>query len=307
MKKALFIFAFSMMSLLMVAQSNIRLNNYWGNAHFINPASIYDKYLAVFSMAARKQWVGIAGAPMTYFASGSVYLDNLHTQLGMIAVQDKIGYTSITNVSFSYGYAIKFERDWQLHHGMGLNYQALSYDLSQVNLETDVDPIAYQNLTSENNFNADLGIEITSKSLRIGASSQNVFSAFNPSNNHQTNTNFLYARYRQNSSDMINLGLGVCGIQYSNFYQAEFNVTSYFKMKNTSGLTDKPDLFDLGLYYRTGSEMGVILGFDLTEALHLSYSYDYNVGNLRRGSIGTNELMLTLNLFREPVCQNCWY
>jgi hypothetical protein len=78
-------------------------------------------------------------------------------------------------------------------------------------------------------------------------------------------------------------------------------------MSQTSGLTDKPDLFDLGLFFRTGSEVGVILGFDINESLHLSYSYDYNVGSLSRGSYGTNELMLTLNLIKEPLCHNCWY
>lgn len=295
------------MSLLLVAQSNIRLNNYWGNAHYINPASIYDKYLAVFSMAARKQWIGIEGAPMTYFASGSVYIDKLNTQLGLIAVQDKIGYTSITNLNFTYGYALKLDRDWQVHLGMGVNYQSLSYDISQVNLSNSNDPLVYQYLNSENNFNSDIGIEVTNKSLRLGASSQNIFSVFSTEKNRQTNTNFLYARYRQNSNDMINFGVGVCGIQYSNFYQAEFNVTSYFKMSQTSGLTDKPDLFDLGLFFRTGSEVGVILGFDINESLHLSYSYDYNVGSLSRGSYGTNELMLTLNLIKEPLCHNCWY
>ena len=295
------------MSLLILAQSNIRLNNYWGNAHYINPAAIYDKYLAVFSMAARKQWIGIEGAPMTYFGSGSVYLDNINTQLGLTAVQDQIGYSSITNLSFSYGYAIKLENDWQIHLGMGLNYQNLGYDNSQISLSSDYDPNLYQNLLTENNFNADIGFEVTNKSLRLGASSQNVFSMFTPQTTRQTNTNFIYARYRQNSMDFVNMGVGVCGIQYANFYQAEFNVTGYFKMNQTSGLTDKPDLFDLGLFYRTGSEVGVILGFDITDNLHLSYSYDYNVGSLGRGSIGTNELMITLNLIREPMCHNCWY
>lgn len=307
MKKIFYILAFNLMSLLVVAQSNIRLNNYWGNAHYINPAAIYDKYEAVFSMAARKQWIGISGAPMTYFASGSMYLDNLNTQLGLIAVQDKIGYTSITNLSFTYGYAIKLENDWQLHLGAGLNYQSLGYDNSQIVVSSDYDPNLYKNLYSENNFNADIGIEVTNKSLRLGASSQNTFSLFTSENNKQTNTNFIYARYRQNTPDFVNMGLGVCGIQYANFYQAEFNVTGYFKMKNTSGLTDKPDLFDLGLFYRTGSEVGVILGFDITDNLHLSYSYDYNVGSIGRGSIGTNELMITLNLVRTPMCHNCWY
>lgn len=295
------------MSLLIIAQSNIRLNNYWGNAHYINPATVYDKYQAVFTMAARKQWIGITGAPMTFFASGSTYIDQLNTQLGLIAVQDKIGYTSITNIDFTYAYALKMQNEWQMHFGLGVNYQSLNYDVSQVNLSTDYDPEAYQDLFSENNFNADFGVEVTNKSFRLGASSQNLFSIFSTNHKYQTNTNFLYGRYRQVSNDIVNFGLGVCGIQYSNMYQAEFNLTSYFKVSQKSGLTENPDLFDVGLFYRTGSEIGVIIGFDLNEAIHLSYSYDYDVSGINRSSIGTNELVITYNLIKNPVCHNCWY
>jgi len=307
MKKAIFVVMFNLMSLLVVGQSNIRLNNYWGNAHYINPASIYDKYQAVFSMAARKQWVGVTGAPMTFFASGSTYIENLNTQLGLIAIQDKIGYTSVTNLDLTYAYAIKLEHDWQFHFGMGLTYQSLSYDISKVDLSSGYDPQAYQNLLSEDNFNSDLGIEVSNPSFRIGLSSQNIFSVFSTDRKYQTNTNFLYTRFRQPVSNSLSLGFGVCGIQYSNMYQAEFNLTSYFKVAERTGLSETPDLFDVGLFYRTKSEIGLIFGFDLSEAIHLSYSYDYNVSGINRSSIGTNELMITYNLSRRPVCHSCWY
>lgn len=307
MKRTVFIVVFSLMSLLTIAQSNIRLNNYWGNAHYINPATVYDKYQAVFSMAARKQWIGVSGAPLTFFGSASTYIDNLNTQLGLIVLQDKIGYTSLTNLDFTYAYAIKLQSDWQVHFGLGVTYQTLNYDISKVDLSTDYDPVAYQNLLFEDNFNSDIGIEVTNKSLRLGASTQNVFSVFSTDRKYQTNTNFLYARYRQNSNNILNWGFGVCGIQYSNIYQAEFNLTGYFKVLQKTGLTDIPDLFDVGLFYRTGSEIGVIAGIDLSPEIHLSYSYDYNVSGVRHSSIGTNELIITYNLEKRPVCHNCWY
>jgi hypothetical protein len=109
------------------------------------------------------------------------------------------------------------------------------------------------------------------------------------------------------SNNVVDFGLGVCGIQYSNMYQAEFNLTGYFKVGQRSGLSETPDLFDIGLFYRTKSEAGVILGIDLSDAIHLSYSYDYNVSGINRSSIGTNELMITYNLSKKTVCHNCWF
>ena len=136
-KKVFFVFMLNLMSLLVVAQSDIRLNNYWVNPQYINPASIYDKYQAVFSMAARKQWFGFPGAPTTYFASATTYLEKFHTQLGLIVLQDQIGYTSTSNIGLTYGYAIPFQRNWELHLGLGMNYQNLSYDQSKLNLATN--------------------------------------------------------------------------------------------------------------------------------------------------------------------------
>ncbi len=305
MKKSLITLIFSVFVFSAIAQSNIRLDNYWGNINLINPAAVYDKYEAVFNIAARKQWLGIQGAPSTLFASGSTYLENYHTQLGLFLIQDKVGYTSLTNVNASYAYAVTLNYEWQFHLGLAGNYQSLSYDMSAVPSEND--PVITQGLVPRSLFNADIGAELTNKNFRIGVASQNLLSLFQADRPLQTNTNFIYARFYQNSNNIINLGGGVCGIQYADIYQVEFNVTTYFKFKQDNGLTYKPDIFDLGLFYRTRSELGMILGFNLSEAIHVSYSYDYHFGNIGLGSYGTNEILLTYNLMRKPLCRNCWY
>lgn len=307
MKKTILLFILNSICSLTIAQSDIRLNNYWANPQYINPAIVYDKYKAVFNMAARKQWVGFPGAPSTVFASATTYLEDYHTQLGLMVVQDKIGYTSTTNIDLTYAYAILFERSWQLHLGLGGNFQRQSYDLSDIYVTDQSDTHIYDRLITENAFNADLGFEITNRTLKFGVSSKNIFSLFSAENSQKPNTNFVYARYRQLSNNMIDLGIGVCGIQYSNMYQAEVNVTSYFKMPHRSGLQETPDLFDLGMYFRSGSELGFIFGFDISESVHLSYSYDYHLGGVRRASYGTNEIMITFNLIKKAICHNCWY
>lgn len=288
-------------------QSNIRMNNYWKNPQYLNPATVYDQYVAVFSMAVRKQWVGFPGAPSTFFASGTTYVDNMNTQLGLSVVQDKVGFTSISNFNLSYAYAIKFEQNWQLHLGLRGSFQMMSYDISKLSLISDDDSELYRRLKSENSFNADLGLEVTNKTLKFGFASQSITSILTAPNPIQTNTNLLYIRYHQNYNLPINLAFGMCAIQYSNIYQLEFNYTSYFKIKKNNGLNDKPTVFDIGFFYRTQSEVGINLGFNITDNLHLSYSYDYHLGDIRRGSVGTNEIMITYNLRKKPVCHNCWY
>lgn len=290
-----------------VGQSNIRLNNYWANALNVNPAAIYDKYKAVFSVAANKHWVGFPGSPVTYLGTATTYLEDYNTQLGFKLTQDKVGYTSSTNVNLSYGYAIMFNYDWQLHLGLAGSYQRTAYDISKVNM-AEFDPDIMRYLESQNNFNSDIGMEVTNKSVRFGFASQNIFSLFSPETNRvQANTNFAYAKYRQFGNSIVNFGAGVSGIQYANIYQMELNLTSYFKFSHKSGLLEQPDLFDIGLFYRTKSEVGLILGINITESVHLSYSYDFHMGGIRKRSYGTNEFVLTYNLNRKYICRNCWY
>jgi type IX secretion system PorP/SprF family membrane protein len=283
------------------AQSNIRLTNYWGNTYYINPASIDDKYLADFSMAARKQWFSFPGSPTTGFAAGTLYNEDLHTQFGLKLVQDQLGYTSTTDIDFSYAYSLDVWKYWKCNMGVGVSYQYLSYDLSKVSFTTPDDPTIYDHLMNNNNFNAELGIELTNSNWRLGASSQNIFSLFYPGISKQyANTNFVYGMYKQNSRNVINLGYGVCGIQYANTYQMEVNLTSYFNLPNYN-------TFYVGLLYRTWSEMGLLFGIDLSKNLKLAYSYDYNVGGISRSSFGTNELMLTYKINKVWKCRNCWY
>ena len=301
MRKATIISIFNLLTILMVAQSNVRLNNFWEKSYTVNPASVNDRYFAEFNMAARKQWVNFPGAPTTFFVSGTMFLDNLNTQFGLKAYQDKIGYTSTTSVNANYAYALILNRDWHLNMGLGLSFQSVGYDLSQVNSPTPGDPTVYSKLLNENNFNADLGIELQGKRWQFGAASQNLISLFQPINSQFSNTNYIYTKFRENSQNNINLGFGAIGIQYGRFYQMEFNMTSYFKMSPES------NAFQLSVFYRTYSEIGFLLGVEIAHNLHVSYSYDYNVGAISSSSYGTHEIMLTYNIDRIFKCQNCWY
>lgn len=282
-------------------QSNIRVNDYWDNFYYINPASIHDQYKGEIGMTARKQWVNFPGSPATFFAHATVYFSNLNTQFGLKALADKIGYTNVYNFDFSYAYHLLLNTDWRLNMGLTLSYQGLNYDLSEINLLNGDDPVAYEHIKFESNFNSNVGLEFNNKYWKFGFVSQNIFSLFMHINGLFPNTNFLYANYRQYSDNFFNLGGGLCGIQYKNMFQMEFNLNSYFKV------TPQNNIFQIGLFYRTWYEMGLLLGIDVTSTFHLSYSYDFNVSNIRRHSIGTHELMLTYKFKEKPPCINCWY
>ena len=300
-KKCILLLILILPSIKSVAQSNIRLNNDWSNTYLINPASFIDKGIAEFNMAARKQWVGFDGSPTTLFASGAYYLEDWDTQFGLKVLQDKIGFTSVTNVGLTYAYDVRLDIAWKLNMGLALNYQSLSYDVSEVQSPSGYDPIVADHLLNEGNVNSDLGFELINKNYRFGLAGQNIFSLFFPINKLFLNTNYAYAMYRDYNHEFFNLGYGVCGIQYSRFYQMEFNLTGYFKA------TPSTNPFQIGLIYRTSNEVGALFGLDITPNFGISYSYDYNFSGISNASFGTHEMMLTYRLDKVFHCKNCWY
>ena len=301
MKKTILFVLFALVPILVTGQSNIRFNNDWNKTYMINPASITDQCLAEFNMAARQQWVGFEGAPTTLFASGTLYIDELYTQFGLKVLQDKIGFTSTTDIDLTYAYVMRVNNTWKLNMGLGLSFQALGYDVSKVQSPTGSDPLVLDRLLNESNVNSDLGFELTNKFYRFGFASQNIFSLFSPINKMFTNTNYLYGIYRDSNHDFFNLGYGVGGIQYSNMFQMEFNITGYFKATPTT------HPFQIGLVYRTRNEVGALFGFDVTRKFRVSYSYDYNFSGISNSSYGTHELMLTYRMDKVFQCKNCWY
>lgn len=301
MKKTFTIMVFTLLGNLLFSQSNTRLTNDWSNTYIINPGSINDLYLTEFNMAYRKQWVGFKGAPTTLFASGTLYLEDLYTQFGLKIMQDKVGFTSTTDVDLTYAYSMMVNADWKLDMGFGLSFQSMAYNVSKVSSPTPSDPTVLTRLLNENYINSDLGAEYSNSFFRFGIASQNVFSLFSDSKKLFPNTNFLYGMFQNNTHDFFNVGYGVCEIQYSNMYQTEFNLTGYFKA------TSENNPIQLSLVYRTWSEVGCLFGIDLSRNLRISYSYDYNFGGVSRSSLGSHELMITYRLDKNYKCRNCWY
>ena len=286
-------------TLIGVAQSNVRINNYWENPYYINPAAINDAYGVVLSTAVRKQWFGVPGAPGSIFAAGTTYIDKMQTQFGIKFFADEIGYTKISNASLSYAYSVTLNPQWRLHLGLAANFQNFSYDYNQVNAVSIGDVLIDEMIMKSYNYNSDLGVQLKSKSVTVGISSQNILSMFFEENKLQTNSNFLYAIYRNKTNLPIDMQYGISAIQYANLTQMEFNITTFIKSYNG------PDLFNIGLFYRTRSEMGVLLGVNLGENLNVSYSYDYNVGGVMNNFLGSHELMLIFKIDKKKHCINC--
>ena len=300
MKKIFILILFITVYSAAFAQSDVRLNNFWWKTSIVNPAYMSKDYLAEFDMAYRNQWTAFPGAPRTIYVSGGYYIDDLHTKIGLRALQDKIGYTSSTSVDLIYSYATLLNYEWRMTMGIAFSYQNQSYDISKIDAVTPSDPAIANLLVNQSRLNADVGFEFTNDIWLVGVVGRNLASIFRDENTRFNNVNMAYGIYKQSVNTNIDFTYGISGFQTKNILQAELNFTSYFKVMPGQ------KAFQLGALYRTWNEAGVMFGIDLGDNLRLFYNYDFNVGGISRASTGSHEIMISYSLEKIYKC-NCWY
>lgn len=321
MKKLLSILLLSAVATCLVAQSNMQLNNFWENTYFINPASINEKYNTELALATRQLWAGNEGAASTAFGSASIYDQDMRSQFGLKVIGDHIGYTTRFDGALTYAYSLFLSKDVHLHMGLGLGYQFLTYDLSQVRTSDPLDLIPYRNLKERSNFNSDMGMELYTKNLRIGFSGQHLFSTFSLVDSLLGNSTFYaYVNYKEDLKKYMNMSYGVClidnhgrytdstGLYPRDVYQLHLTTSAYFKVTPTA------PVFNFGAYTRLPinyagkryiPEIGGLFGIEIGDNTYLTYSVDFNMSNINRNSIGTHELMLTYKFNHRRKCRTC--
>jgi len=284
------------------SQSHVRLNNFWNNGFSINPAAINDSYRNSITVATRKQWLNFPGAPTAIYAAGTMYLEDYYTQLGLKVLTERKGYTQATDINLAYAYALSLSNDFVINMGISGSYQNFAYDRNMISFADDENNASiYENLLFKNSFNANLGAELVYKAFKLGYSTQNIFSVFKTEDILNYNTNMLYLFYKQQSVNTVNFGIGASAFQYSDFFQVELNGTVFYKRDAES------NELQLGIFYRTPLEMGAIAGIDFGK-LKVSYSFDYNLGQVINHSYGTHEIMFTYNFKPSRHCKTCrWY
>lgn len=277
---------------------------YWENPYRINPASIRFDYTAFFTLSARKQWDGIQGAPTTFVATGSYYLEAYRMQGGLKLMSDKIGYVSVIDISMSYGYALQLGRESYLNLGIAGVYQSQSVDRGDVAFDGEDEPLLSN--TFFNNFqkwNASLGIEYTyGKSFIVGASCQNLFSFLEDENSVFGGVNYFYGRYRthylgrgfevgryrtRSIERSYDFEVGVCLKQYKEEVEVDGIVTLYVNRDT------QKEKFQLSLLGRSVGEVGVLAGIKLKSELKFLCVYEYNFRALQQFSNGSFEVMVS--------------
>lgn len=319
------------------AQQRPHYTQYILNNYILNPALSGIENYTDLKLSGRRQWVGLEGAPETFYLSvhtplgkkdyktsatsfnvpgenprGKAYWENYtasesHHGVGFFMVNDRTGLFSRFQADVSYAYHIGLSPRTNMSAGFSGGISKISYNRSKATPVDPNDPALGNNgdlykLTPDLNA----GIWIYSADYFIGMSAQQLV----PQRVSFTGTTegfsqvvhlFTTAGYRLGVSEDVNI-LPSTMIKYvpSSGLAPQFDVNIKCQYR---------DLLWIGGSWRIKDGYAAMLGLNVANSFNIGYSYDISTTQLNTVSRGTHEMIIGFllgNRYSDTCPRNIW-
>jgi len=274
------------------AQQDPMFTHYMYNTLAVNPAYAGSRDALTITGLHRSQWLDFKGAPSSQTLTMHSPVANEHIGLGLSFLNDKIGTSNNTSVFVDFAYKINLNKKSKLALGLSGGAKIFQANLNTLNLDQTEDPTFQNNISNRISPNFGFGAYYSRERFYAGVSAPNLLQN-SYSEISQVNGNTLIAKEQRHffliAGTVIKLSDNLALkpttlIKVTAAAPIQADLTASF-------LIGKKLL--LGAMYRTGDAAGVLVGVDLTEQLHIGYSFDWSHG-LRtfKYNMGSHEIML---------------
>ncbi len=266
--------------------------HYMNNTLIVNPAYAGSREALTVTALHRSQWVDFKGAPITQTLTIHAPLKNEHIGIGLSVLNDKIGPTNNTSISGDFAYIMQLTTKSKLALGLSASANIWQANLSPLQLDQQNDPAFQNNISNHVTPNFGFGAYYYRERFYAGISTpnllQNNYSAIKlddgtTSFGQEQRHYFFIAGTVIKLSDNLSFKPTTL-IKVTSAVPAQADVTaSFIIMKKLL----------LGAMFRTGDAFGGLIGIDITEQLHVGYSYDWSYGlKTAKYNQGSHEIML---------------
>ncbi|MCC6372309.1 MAG: type IX secretion system membrane protein PorP/SprF [Bacteroidia bacterium] len=271
------------------SQQDAMFTHYMYNTLWLNPAYAGTRDALTITGIHRSQWVGFDGAPQDQTLTMHAPLFDGKMGLGLSVQNDKIGPTRSTFVAGDYSYQIKLNKKSKLGLGIKGMVNIFNNNISSLKLNTQQDGAFAQNYqTVTPNFG--VGAYYYRERFYAGISTpkllQNKLGSSKVSYNEQRHYYFIIGAVF-NLSKTVQLK-PTAFIKATESAPIEGDVTANFIFNQK---------LILGAMYRTGDAVGALLGYNITDAFTVGYSFDWSMANTTgKYNSGSHEIMLRYDL-----------
>jgi len=328
------LFAFSVQ-----AQQRPHYTQYILNNYVINPAiSGIENYVDA-KMSIRNQWVGISGAPQTFYLTvhgpigktdekmtntsfatdgenprGKRYWEEYtasepHHGIGLNVINYKTGYINRFYATGTYAYHMALNARTNISAGFGLGLSGTNIDLTKIQLANSFDPVIMGGTGEYNKISPELnaGIWIYNPDYFIGLSAQQVI----PSK-------FYLSDSSLNNSTTVPHLFGTVGYRF--FLTEDISALPSVMLRYISAMPLYTDLnvklqyqdrIWIGASYRFNEGFAGMAGVNISNTFNISYAYDVNNSKYMLSTMqkGTHEIVLGFllnNKYGDTCPRNVW-
>jgi type IX secretion system PorP/SprF family membrane protein len=293
LKKIILVLILTLGSFAINAQQDPMYTHYMYNTLMVNPGYAGSRDALTVTALDRMQWVDFKGAPSTQTLTIHTPLRDQHIGVGLSVLNDKIGPTNNTSVYADFAFIMELTQKSKLALGLSAGANIFQANLNTLELDQQSDPVFLSNINNQVTPNFGFGAYYSRERFYAGISVPNLLQNSYTVKNEVSVNNTLIAKQQRHYFFIAGTVLKLTDnfafkpttlIKVTNGAPVEIDITpSFIIMKKLM----------LGVMYRSGDAVGGLVGLDITDQLHLGYSYDWSYG-LRtfKYNQGSHEIVL---------------
>lgn len=288
------------------AQQQALYSQYMNNNFLLNPAVAGTEDFIDVKFGHRTQWVGLEGAPSTFYASihsslGKPTRRTLRSRrrfhaVGATAYNDVTGPTSRTGLYMSYAYNLALTRKLRLALGVSGGFQQFAINGSKLDFhDAEVVQGGQASLVPD----ASVGLWMYTADFYLGVSSGQIlgtplgFEYYRSGNEDQRNV--LQRHYYLTGGLRLPLNrewimVPSALLRYTSTSSPSVDLSAKFRYKR---------LLWLGASWRAFDSVVAQFGVNLTDNLSLNYTYDLGTSSLAQYHSGSHEVVVGLRLKKK--------
>lgn len=276
------------------AQQDPMYTMYMWNMMTVNPGYAGSADVMNGTALARRQWVGINGAPATNSLLVHTPLRAKAIGLGLSVVDDRIGPSKTTGVFADFAYRIKVKKNTRLAFGLKAGFNSMRMRMSAVPGTDGNDPVYQQDVLGGMKPNFGFGLYYWGKKGYLGVSTPKLLQEDLMA---RTENGDLRAFREEHHFFMV--------AGYVLALTPEVKFRPSVLVKAVAGAPLSADLSAnflfmeklwVGTAYRTAKEVSGILSYQISDQLRAGYAYDFSFSRLSSQHGGSHEVMLSYDL-----------
>lgn len=281
------------------AQQELMISQYMFNGLLLNPAYAGSHPYTSASLLHRSQWVGMEGAPRTNLIGIDGPLLDGKMGVGFTFQHDMIGVSRDMEMAANYAYRIRTGQFGRLAFGLKAGLSLYSANLGDLTYWDAQDALYRNNISNAPVGKFGFGIYWNNEHSYIGLSIPTLYAADGKLTVGMAGSpdHYFTRHYYVNAGHVLELDENfdlkpnvLVKFQPQAPPEVDLNLNLLFKQR-----------FWLGAGYRTGDGIVGMVEFQVNHMFRAGYAYDMNTSQLRHYNGGSHEVMLGIDLGREPI------